>query len=328
VRVVELHPEDLLDKDALGELEPADRARLDAHLEHCAVCRVERQLRADFADEFDAIGLDEHPSERSIGLGVVEQAAEIPPARESKVLLRSSSSRRRRKVAVWLLAAAAVLVGGVAAAAMGLTPAPWMRSASNVSVPDEAPVAQASHAKVHAAARAAAALGSSATDGANAANATAAATEVAETIAPDAVPVPLAPAPRPVGASTVVGPAELFDHETDARRHGDYARALDLGRQLEAHYPTSREAQVSRAVVGRLLLDRGDPAGALARFEGYLAAGSGQLGEEAMVGRATALDRLGRTDEATRAWGALVDAYPDTPYAAHAKARLETSIGH
>jgi TolA-binding protein len=134
-------------------------------------------------------------------------------------------------------------------------------------------------------------------------------------------PVPLA-APR-----TVVGPAELFDREAAARRGGDYGRAVDLDRDLEARYPTSREAQVSRAIMGRLLLDRGDPAGALAKFQDYLAAGSGQLAEEAMVGRATALERLGKPEEAARAWGALVAAFPDSPYAAHARARLEGANG-
>ena len=79
--------------------------------------------------------------------------------------------------------------------------------------------------------------------------------------------------------------------------------------------------------MGRLLLDRGDPAGALASFESYLATGSGELGEEAMVGRATALERLGRTAQAAGAWQALLAAYPETPFAAHARSRLgSTSV--
>jgi hypothetical protein len=77
-----------------------------------------------------------------------------------------------------------------------------------------------------------------------------------------------------------------------------------------------------------LLLDRGNPGEALTRFDAYLAAGGGPLGEEVMVGRATALDRLGRTDDATSAWSALVTAYPDTPYATHARARRWSSNGH
>jgi outer membrane protein assembly factor BamD (BamD/ComL family) len=124
-----------------------------------------------------------------------------------------------------------------------------------------------------------------------------------------------------------VGPADLFETASEARRRGDYGQVLDVDRDLEARYPTSREAQVLRAIVGRVLLDRGDPTGALARFESYLAAGGGDLSEEALLGKATAFDRLGRNDEAARAWSALVAAFPDTPYAAHAKARLETLNG-
>jgi len=151
----------------------------------------------------------------------------------------------------------------------------------------------------------------------------------ADSIAPEAIAAPPPPPVHasPAAAATVIGPAELFDQANDARRRGDYGRVLDLDGQLEHRYPTSREAQVSRQIVGRLLLDRGDPTGALARFDSYLAAGAGDLAEEAMVGRATALDRLGRSDEATRAWSAVAAAFPDSPYAARARARLESPNG-
>ena len=151
----------------------------------------------------------------------------------------------------------------------------------------------------------------------------------AEAIVPAVTAAPRQPPVRVsnVAAAPVVGPAELFDEASDARRRGDYGRVLDLDGELEHRYPTSREAQVSRRIVGRLLLDRGDPTGALARFDSYLAAGAGDLAEEAMVGRATALNRLGRSDEAIRAWSAVAAAFPDSPYAARARARLESSNG-
>jgi tetratricopeptide (TPR) repeat protein len=118
--------------------------------------------------------------------------------------------------------------------------------------------------------------------------------------------------------------AALFDAERSARLRGDYARVIELHRELVARHPQSHEALVSRATVGQLLLDRGDPAAALASFDGYLdaSAGRGELAEVALVGKATALDRLGRTEEARSAWRALLVAFPDTPYAKHAASRL------
>ena len=68
--------------------------------------------------------------------------------------------------------------------------------------------------------------------------------------------------------------------------------------------------------------------GALARFDADLASGSTELREEAMAGRATALERLGRNEDESRAWTALLAAYPGTPYAAHAKVRVARTASH
>jgi TolA-binding protein len=316
VTVVDLHPEDLLEKDAHGVLEPGERARLEAHLRHCVACRMERQLRVDFASELET----EVAIER-VGLGI-EQLPDTPPPRESIMVRRGP--RRRRHRAVWLLAAAVLLVGGAAAAAMGLSETRWVVLPATPSAPADTSPTSANNVKGHRAAVAAVV-----------------AADVPEPTPVEAPADPVVAAPaapavapsRPLRAApvaapaVVIGPAELFDTATEARRRSDYGRSLDLDRELEQRYPTSSEAQVSRAIVGRLLLDRGDPTGALAKFDSYLAAGGGDLGEEAMVGRATALDRLGKADEATRAWSALVAAFPDSPYAARARARLENSNG-
>jgi len=48
---VDLHPEDLFDKEARGTLSVEERERLDLHLRACAVCRFERLVMHDVADE-------------------------------------------------------------------------------------------------------------------------------------------------------------------------------------------------------------------------------------------------------------------------------------
>ena len=274
---------------------------------------MERQLRADFADELEA----EMPLERVVGLGIEQATVVVPAPRESLIVARGP--RRRRHGAVWLLAAAVLLIGGAAAGAMGLNETRWAPFRAAPAVAQQAlPPAVATHAKTHGIAAPKVDVPEPE-----------AVAPIAEAIVPAVAAAPRQPPVRVsnVAVTTVVGPAELFDEASDARRRGDYGRVFDLDGELEHRYPTSREAQVSRQIVGRLLLDRGDPTGALARFDSYLAAGAGDLAEEAMVGRATALDRLGKSDEAIRAWSAVAAAFPDSPYAARARARLESSNG-
>jgi TolA-binding protein len=50
--VVDFHPDDLLDRRARGLLAPDEHKRLHEHLQHCAVCRLELQVRQDFRAEF------------------------------------------------------------------------------------------------------------------------------------------------------------------------------------------------------------------------------------------------------------------------------------
>ena len=129
-------------------------------------------------------------------------------------------------------------------------------------------------------------------------------------VAPKAAPAAAAPF---ASAEPVETASSIFDAANEARRQGDYARAIFLHRRLQIMHPTSRETHVSYGTVGRLLLDRGDAVGALRSFDSYQARGGGPLDEPVLVGRATALERLGRTEEARVAWNALLNAFPDTP---------------
>jgi len=331
MKIVELHPEDLIDKDARGELTDNERTRLEAHCAQCAACRAERQLRLDFADERAEDGIEEaHFSSEllAIALGsakakkpVVEEVVEEldeeeealpPPPKVPSV----RPSRPRRIARVWLLAAAAFL-GVTAAAAHQAQPGSWVRRATGIDAPTALETAATPTIKTPAAPMLANAPSP-------APSAVKASPEPIIEDTPPTAPNPvIVPAVASVPVKTVTA-ATMFDDAIEARRKGDYARAVDLHRQLQTKHPSSREAQVSRATLGRLLLDRGDLGSALASFDDYLAFGHGELDEAVMVGRATALDRLGRTADARRAWKALLDTFPSSPYAGHARTRTES----
>ena len=137
---------------------------------------------------------------------------------------------------------------------------------------------------------------------------------------PAAVPPPLlspSPAPEP-------GARELFAQANDTRRQGDPAGAARQYVALQRRYPRSPEARLSLLALGRLDLDRlDDPRRALAQFDDYLAGrDDGELREEAMVGRALALQRLGRAADEKAAWNALLAAFPGSLSADRANARL------
>ncbi|MGO9000330.1 MAG: tetratricopeptide repeat protein [Polyangiaceae bacterium] len=316
-RVVDLHPEALLDRAARGELTPAEATRLETHLARCPACRFERDVRADFAEE---LASDTTPSERLAlaGLSHADPEPEIASPREELAppsLRTRRSAPRRVTRATWLLVAAAVFAV-TAAGATGVGQRAWSRligppAPESLPATESAPThVAAKRSPHHRIAPAPTALSR-------------------EESAPDVLAAPLPEvvpaAPPPIVRREVArasAPSVLFDEATEARRQGSYARAIDLQRELLSRYPRSREAHVARETMGRLLLDRGDPAGAFASFDAYLGEGSGELGEEAMIGRATALERLGRTVQAADAWRALLAAYPQTPYAAHAQSRL------
>jgi hypothetical protein len=120
-------------------------------------------------------------------------------------------------------------------------------------------------------------------------------------------------------------PSELFAKANAAQRDGLAPEAARLYIELERAYPGLPEELVARVLLGRLLLDRlDDPRAALAQFDSYLAhPDHDALGEEAMIGRALSLERLGRHVEERTAWEHLLAAYPRSSYADPARTRLD-----
>jgi TolA-binding protein len=329
VSVVDLHPENLLDREIRGELDAAERERLEAHLAQCATCRFERQLRAGFALE---LSRDSVPPEIA---GLVDTLAKqgggspVPVPVPLPVVVRS----RGRRVKLVLLAAAAtltVVVGAFASTEAGrraIAPFFFGREGSTTQYGEAVPptVTAGPHAPALQSSAAPASVPLATLPGPSA---LAEAPQPPVAVAP-AIPVNTPPAPpATLIAAPPEGPGALFGAEAEARRRGDTSRMMELHAELVARYPQSHEAQVSRMMVARLLLDRGDAAGALSGFDAYLRAGTGELREDALGGRATALERMGRTDEARRAWMTLLDQYPNTAYGAHARSRVEASGGH
>lgn len=359
--VVELHPEELIDRAARGKLTDVERAHLDAHLEGCVACRFELEARCDFAEELagddaplardsgqiaailgraltaandEATPTDETPiTETAATASAASTVADAGPATappseapsdapdaaektgEVIELPRARPSRRRR-LTVALVACAAVVF---AASAAALTGSRLFTPEREASPPDPPPPAIDLGTPAAPTRRTAPLPKDDAPPAASTDEAPAppASTEAA----------PPVEAPRPAQAASAKKaepkPAgELFAAANEARRRGDLDRAAALYRELERTHPDSDEAKTARATLARLLLERGDAGAALDGFDAYLDKSKGTLTEDAMVGRAEALFRMGKTGEEADAWRALLQRFPNSAHAARAKARL------
>lgn len=132
MKIVDLHPEELLDKDARGALSEEERTLLDAHLARCGTCRFERMVRADFAlERSEEVGLSAHRLASLVDVGVRERpsSSDAPPAegappvsgRRSVAVPASPvrATRSFRRVASFV-AVGVLVVGAVGAAKFGL----------------------------------------------------------------------------------------------------------------------------------------------------------------------------------------------------------------
>jgi TolA-binding protein len=304
----ELHADDLLDREIRGTLTSEERLRLREHLAVCAVCRFERAVRADFKAEFAAQSLPR------------DDEAE----HESKLEIRRiGASSRRIRLRLMGLVAAMLLLGSVAAAELsgnglfaylGRSPAPILQVRPAPSALEPVKRKRVRPAASTAATPAASSAEPEATPSAEpASEASASSASVAPASAAKAEPhLP------PASASA------LFDEAREAREQGEYTLAMQRYESLLALFPSSPQASTTHAVLGRLLLDRGDPAAALGHFDAYLSSGATTLGEEAMLGRALAFGKLGQGVQEAKAWRALLERYPSSLHAARATERLRT----
>jgi len=112
------------------------------------------------------------------------------------------------------------------------------------------------------------------------------------------------------------GAPELLSRARAARADGQYADAARSYSLLVSRYPASAEGRAALIGLAELRLTKlGDPAGALALYDRYLA-GGGNLAQEAHYGKIQALKVLGRRDAAQRETGAFLARYPGSTYAA------------
>jgi tetratricopeptide (TPR) repeat protein len=116
----------------------------------------------------------------------------------------------------------------------------------------------------------------------------------------------------------------LFARANAQRTAGSYERALSSYAQLTLAFPETRSGLAAHISRADLLLRRvGRPQAALAAYRAYLTARrAGALAEEARVGVAISLQRLGRQDEERTAWLELLEHHPGSLHGARARARL------
>lgn len=292
---------ELVLRERRGQLSTAERAALDAHLATCESCRLSHRLGLDF-DAAETLKLDDGPRLERLGM-VARNGPRSRPSASVHVL------PRRRRLVMPLVAAVALLAALGAGATMGLF-------AGGGGAPDSTPPALDKPSSQPVAR--------------------------AETERPAPPAVRDEPAPNPptveaqkpaAPALAVVAPAplsasELFQEANEARRAGHTGKAITLFSRLVRDFPSAPEASLSHLRLGVLRLQSGSPAAALKSFDRHLASsGDRVLAPEALYGRGRALAALGNVSEERRTWTRLLAEFPSSPYASHARRRLQALGG-
>jgi TolA-binding protein len=273
-----------------GELDEAEQRRLKLGLESSFEARLTHRAGLELDQEGSVLPGDDALAER------VKQ----------RVLSRVAPARapRRRRLMPWAVAAAVACVAAGAAAGNFVNFRALSFSFGTNAKPHEAAPKQRPAAPV------------------------------APVVAP--APVQAAPAPAPVtpphaskapaASADPSSAGELFASAASARRKGKAQEAIVLYDTLQSRFPGSAEANAADMALGMLRLQRGAPRSALDHFRRYLAKNPrAELAPEALWGQAQALSALGRSEEARKSFATLIERYPDSTYAAGARAKLESS---
>jgi TolA-binding protein len=283
---------ELVQRQRRGELSKAEATALEAHLRACETCRIARTLGSDF-DRDATLEADDGP--KIALLSELARQWSSPPA---VVVTRKRFSGLRAR-SLMLAAAFTLLLAAGASAAFDVfetkpnadAPVPVL------AVPPSAPRAPRLVPR-----------------------------KTGQVVA---APVP-SEAPSAVSVKTAVRVEESasrrFAAANDARRAGDSNRAAALYREVVRDFPGSAEAGMSELRLGNLLLEKGKAGAALDQFQRHLKR-SGALVPEALYGRGRALAALDERSAERQTWQRVLREYPGSPYAAHARRRLETLNG-
>ncbi len=283
------HLDALMERALASSASDSDLRELQAHTKNCPACAALLELGPRLAAGLVESKPDQARDERAVARALAG---------------RARPTRTRRAKVVVGLSAAAVLFGSLAAARYLGVLLPRGSNSAVEAAPKQPPAApNASEARVEALP----------------APATAQSAEVTAAL-PGASRAAAAAAPSTFEAPSESA-SELFALGNQLRRSGRDAPAIQAYRRLQQAYPQSGEATVSHATLGALLMQRGDAKGALAQFDGYVGRG-GPVLEEALAGRARALQVLGDRASEAQAWQRLLGRFPSSVHGARARARL------
>jgi TolA-binding protein len=323
---VDVHPEDLFDREQDGTLTPDERRRLDSHTLQCAACALVRSAVRDFAAQRNPAPGDDVLIARISG-EALGRAAAITSGTISPPLHTTYTGLHPRRRRSWAVGAMVLFAATGATASFWSVRGVIVQRLLNLPAPVET-AAPAPEPKSPVIARAKAAPPAPVVEAPEEA--------LPEPEPPPVVVTPVAPAPvavrprapEPINVPPpVAGPSadDLFAAANEARRSGDAQKSFELYTQLARLHPGSREETTARVLLGRLLLDRGgDATQALGLFTRYLdASPGGTLAEEARLGRALALTRMGLAKEERQAWQQLLAFHPNSIHAERARKRLE-----